>query len=199
MGLEMPVEGVLELLQRMKAGDRVAAGEFIIRYGSRIRRRIRGKLSPAMRRIFDSQDILSTLGRRLDRYVRDGRVEANNEHELWGLVFKLANNAVSEKGRLFRRLRHAEREDGRFANELAARLRSAQRQETDDDAFELEIGRVFAILRDPTDQRILFLWLDGAGHSEIGANVHMTVDAVRKRWQRIKKVIHEHVVAEMTT
>ncbi len=196
---ELPREGVPELLQRMKVGDREAAGQFITRYGSRIRRRIRGKLSPAMRRIFDSQDILSTLGRRLDRYVLDGRVEANNEHELWGLVFKLANNAICEKGRLLRRLKHAEREDGPFATELAARLRSAQRPETDDDAFELEMGRVFAVVGDSTDQRILFLWLDGVGHSAIATHVQMTVVAVRKRWQRIKSVIHAHVVAEMTT
>ena len=70
---------VTALLQQMRAGDRGAAAVFVTRYGSRIRRRIRGKLSRAMRRIFDSQDILSTLGRRLDSFVHSGGVQATSE------------------------------------------------------------------------------------------------------------------------
>ena len=97
-------DGVQLLLDRMRSGDRVAAAVFITRYGSRIRRRIHGKLSPAMRRIFDSQDILSTLGRRLDQYVRFGRLAAASEDELWALVFRMAENAVIDKARVFRRL-----------------------------------------------------------------------------------------------
>src|SRR5262245_43990251 len=73
---------VPELLARMRAGDRQAAAVFITRYESKIRRRVRGKLSLSMRRIFDSQDIVSTLGRRLDLYVRSGKLEAQSEQQL---------------------------------------------------------------------------------------------------------------------
>ncbi|MFM9994440.1 MAG: hypothetical protein ACKVU4_01420, partial [Phycisphaerales bacterium] len=62
------------LLQRMRRGDRAAAGEFVNRYGSRLLRRIRSKLSQPMRRVFDSVDILSTLARRLDRFVSSGQL-----------------------------------------------------------------------------------------------------------------------------
>ena len=65
----IPQENVESLLRRMRNGDREAAAQFITRYEDRIRRRIRGKLNPSVRRLFDSQDIFSTIGRRLDQYV----------------------------------------------------------------------------------------------------------------------------------
>ena len=62
-------------LDRMRRGDRVAAAVFITRYSSRIHRRISGKLSPGMRRVFDTQEIFSTFGRRLDQLVRRSVLE----------------------------------------------------------------------------------------------------------------------------
>src|SRR5689334_16822079 len=86
--------GVGSLLTRMRAGDRNAAAQFMDRFGSRIRRRVRGRLRPAMRRLFDSQEIISTLARRLDLFVRGGQLNAETEGQLWTLVFKMAENAV---------------------------------------------------------------------------------------------------------
>src|ERR1051325_8138362 len=60
---------MVSLLERMKRGDRVAAAEFIADNASRIRRRFRGKLGPDVRRLFDSQDLVSTVSRRLDTII----------------------------------------------------------------------------------------------------------------------------------
>ncbi|MCH8153035.1 MAG: sigma-70 family RNA polymerase sigma factor [Planctomycetes bacterium] len=186
---------VLELLQRMRAGDREAAALFMTRYGSRIRRRIRGKLSPAMRRIFDSQEILSTLGRRLDLYVRSGRLEAANEQQLWALVFRMASNAVIDKARVFRRLQQFEDEDGVFAQELSRRLRQAQRSRKE--GVEIEIDRALNLLDDRTDRQILSLWLVGTCHTVIARHVDLAPTAVRKRWQKIKSELRERFAAEI--
>ncbi len=186
---------VLELLRRMRAGDREAAALFITRYGSRIRRRIRGKLSPAMRRIFDSQEILSTLGRRLDLYVRSGRLAAANEQQLWALVFRMASNAVIDKARVFRRLQQVEDEDGVFAQELSRRLRQAQRSRTE--GVDIEIDRALNVLPDRTDREILSLWLVGTRHTVIAEHVDLPATAVRKRWQKIKWKLRERFAAEI--
>jgi DNA-directed RNA polymerase specialized sigma24 family protein len=185
---------VRELLRGMRAGDRAAAALFITRYGSRIRRRIRGKLSPAMRRIFDSQDILSTLGRRLDLYVRSGRVEAASEAELWALVFRMANNALVDKARVFRRLKQVESEDGSFAQELSSRLRQAERMSRG--GVEIEIEKAMSLFPDLVDRQILFLWLAGARHSAIAEHVNLAPTAVRKRWQRIRSELQRRFAAE---
>ena len=187
-------ETVLQLLERMRAGDRAAAALFVTRYGSRIRRRIRGKLSPAMRRIFDSQDILSTLGRRLDLFVRSHRIEALNESQLWALVFRIAENAIIDKARVFRRLRQVEGEEGEFAQQLSTRLRLAERDQKR--GAELEIGRVLSLIEDRTDREILSLWLVGTDHKVVAELVDLAPTAVRKRLQKIKADLQRRFSAE---
>ena len=193
-GAALEREGILQLLERMRDGDRTAAAVFITRYNSRIRRRIRGKLSSAMRRIFDSQDILSTLGRRLDHFVRCGRIEAVSVDQLWALIFRMANNAIVDKARVFRRLQEVESGDGRFAQSLSIRLRQAERQQ--ESGVEIEIGNVLNIFKDGTDKEILFLWLHGSNHRTIAEYVELKPAAVRKRWQKIKSVLHQRLSSE---
>jgi DNA-directed RNA polymerase specialized sigma24 family protein len=178
----------------MRAGDREAAAVFITRYGSRIRRRIRGKLSPAMRRIYDSQEILSTVGRRLDLYVRSGKLEAASEEGLWALVFRMASNAVVDKSRVFRRLREVEGEDSRIAREFIDRLQAAERQGAEGAEFEIE--RVIGMLEDNVDQQILTLWLAGAEQAVIAEQIGRSANAVSKRWAKIRSILQQYFAEE---
>lgn len=179
-----PGAGVGELLARLRQGDREAAALFITQYGPMVRRRVRGKLGAAMRRLFDSQDILSTVSRRLDRYVMGGRLRAATEAELWKLVFRMADAALIDKVRLVKRLERVEREDSDFAGLLLTRLRGAE--QSVDDGMELELDRVFTALTDPIDRQILSLWLRGHRHPTIGSVVGLSHDATRQRWVQIR-------------
>lgn len=181
-GSELRVE---ELLQRMRSGDREAAAEFITGYASRVRRRIRGKLGSDMRRLFDSQEILSTIGRRLDLYVRDGRLKAIGEGQLWAFIFTMAHNALIQKARVFQRLKAVEGSDGRFAHELLARLEQVESDHVS--SSELEIDRVLLSLDDSVDREILSMWLLGRHHGQIADEMGVGHACVRKRWQRIRE------------
>jgi len=186
-----------ELLARMRDGDRDAAAEFITRYGSRVRRRIRGKLGASMRRLFDSQEILSTVSRQLDLYVRDKRLQAVEEDQLWSFIFTMANNAMLHKGRVFRRLQAVEGSDSRFAQELLARLEQAE-QSNGAQAAELELDRALTTLTDATDREILSLWLQGESHANIAQTIGFDAATVRKRWQRLKTQLRD-VIESGTT
>ncbi len=186
--------GVTELLERMRAGDRAAAAEFMTRYGPMIRRRIRGKLRPSMRRLFDSQEILSTVVRRLDRFVSEGKLSASNERQLWGLVLTMAEHAVLDKARIFRRLREVEGEDGGVARMLATRLRQAERP--GGDGLEIGIARVLDLLDDGVDRQILQLWLLAKSLNVIARDVALSPAAVRKRWQSIRTRLQRSLGAE---
>src|SRR5215468_7302155 len=107
----------------MRAGDRTAAALFVERFAPQIRRRIRGKLNPAMRRLFDSQEILSTLGRRLDAFIGAGRLSGGSLNQLWSLPFRIADNSLIEKARVFRSREGKEGEDSSLAQRRASRLR----------------------------------------------------------------------------
>jgi len=103
-------------------------------------------LGPAIRRLFDSLEILSTVSRRLDLYVMSGRLTASTEAQLWELVFKMADNALVDKARGFREtLRATEGEDSELAYALAKRLRKASSES--DAAFDIEIEKCRAIAR----------------------------------------------------
>jgi DNA-directed RNA polymerase specialized sigma24 family protein len=185
---------VQDLLRRMRADDRDAAATFMDRYGPRIRRRIRGKLSPAMRRLYDSQEILSTLSRRLDLYVRAGRLAAMTEPELWALVYRMADHAVIDKARVFTRLQRVEDEDGPLAREFLRRI--ADTEGGGHEAVVIEIERVMALLSDESDRRIVAMWLDNARSQEIAECVGLSAAAVRKRWERIRRELKERLAGD---
>ena len=180
------------LLQQMRNGDREAAALFMSRYGPRIRRRVRGKLGPAMRRIFDSQDILSSVGRRLDAFIHGRKLTANNEQELWGLVHRIASRVLIDKARIFYQLEEVEGEDSDFAYLVASRLRQADR--SSNSGIEVELERVFELVGDQTDRAILFHWLEGKSYGAIAEIVNLTPANVRKRWERLKALLREHWV-----
>ena len=173
-----------ELMVSVRSGNREATAEFINRFGPRIRRRVRGKLSPAMRRLFDSQEILSTVARRLDKLVAAGGLHAESDGQLWSLVFTIAENSLIEKARVFRVLRNKEGEDSELANRMLSRIRDAEQR--DIEGCELEIDSALRHLGDRVDRQILSLWLMGRDSESIGAAVDMQPAAVRKRWERIR-------------
>lgn len=177
------------LLARMRVGDRTAAAEFVERFAPRIRRRIRGKLNPAMRRLFDSQEILSTLGRRLDVFIGTGKLNAASISQLWALLFRIADNSLIEKARVFRSLAAKEGEDSPLAQRVAQKLRDMERH--DPDAPLIEINQALLSLNDGTDREILALWLMGSSHVEIGTTVGLAPTAVRQRWQGIRGRLRE--------
>lgn len=178
-----------DLVTRMRAGDRDAAGEFMVEYGPLIRRRVRGKLGAAMRRLFDSQEILSTVGRRLDRYVRVGRLEAESPGQLLQLVFRMAEGAVVDKVRVFQRLERTEGEDSHFAQQFGSRLHDADNDQLD--GAVLSLDNALRALTNDVDRQILTMWLNGTQHSVIAWDLGMTPAAVRQRWKTIRDHLKE--------
>lgn len=178
--------GLDALIDRMRAGDRAAAGVFLSVYGDRIRRRVSGKLSPAMRRLFDSQEIMSTVARRLDRCVSAGEVGALAPEQLWALVFRIAENSVVDKGRIYQRLRSTEGRHGRFADALRQRLETADERAVEGGG-ELELDALLRRLSEPLDREILTQWLRGFTHEAIAHDMNLQPATVRKRFERIKK------------
>jgi hypothetical protein len=180
---------LLELLSRMRTGDRAAAADFMDRYGSRMRRRIHAKLSQPMRRLFDSMEIMSTLARRLDHLVGAGQLQASTEGQLWSLLTRMADHAVVDKARIFRRLQSVEAEDAGFAQTVQRRLRWAEEQEPD--GATVEIDHALHLLADPVDRTILSLWLADTPHVTTAEWVGLSPAAVRQRWSVIRSKLRE--------
>jgi DNA-directed RNA polymerase specialized sigma24 family protein len=177
----------------MGTGDREALGQFLTQYGPLIRRRVRGKLRASMRRLFDSQDILSTLSRRLDSYVRDGKFQARSEEEFWSMVFTVAHNSVAEKARIVESLRVKEGEDSVFAGWMLGRMRTPESPPAEEAGPSLEFDDVLAMLKSEQDRTITRLWATGSNLAQIAAHLGVGESLVRQRWHRIREVVRTEV------
>ena len=165
------------------------------RFATRIRRRVRGKLNPSIRRLFDSLDVMSSIGRRLDFYVRSGRLEATNEAQLWALVNTIAHRTVIDKARIFRRLQRVENDDSAFAHEMARRMREAEQASSHgaEEVIELAVS----MLDDRIDRLILTHWLTETPFAVIAEMVSMKPPGVRKRWERIRATLRSRLLEDV--
>lgn len=175
---DQPRSGLSTLLGLVREGDRAATAELIRKYGPRIRRRVRGKLPADMRRVFDSQDILSTVARRLDFLVALGKLKAVSDGQVWSLVDRIAHNSVVEKARAFRSIQS--REGGAAEDRMRQTEEGEQEKDGDDLDWALDSAG------DKVDREILSLWLKGNQPATIAAAVSMPAATVRKRWERIR-------------
>ncbi len=172
------------LVQRIREGDRHAAADYGMSMAPIIRRRIRGKLGPRMRTLFDSLDIVSTVLRRLDLYVVAGQIRATTEDELRALIMTITQHALLDKARMYERLRAAEGEDRNLARLMLDRTRDGEN--LDDAALDVTLEQAVSSLSNETDQTILWLWLTGIDHGLTAQIVGISLEHVRKRWERIR-------------
>jgi RNA polymerase sigma factor (sigma-70 family) len=174
---------IADLLERMRRGDRDALAEFITRYGPRIRQRVRRRLAPSARRLFDSTEVLSTVARRLDHVVRERRMTASSESELWSLVLRVVERSVIDKGRAFRRLQRMEGEDAPLAAEVLSRMRQGEERAADPD---LDLADIFEMVNEGSDREILGLWMRGLQPTSIARVLGLPPGTVRRRWHTLR-------------
>jgi DNA-directed RNA polymerase specialized sigma24 family protein len=149
-----------------------------------------------MRRLFDSQDILSTVLRRLDVYITGHVVTAESEREVRALLLKICKNAIIDKVRIVQRLKRTEGADSPFALMM---LNSIGATNSHRGEVNLEdLARFFDALPSTEDRSILWLWLAGQDHSTIATTLNMSHSAVRKRWQRIRNRLKTVIMEKAT-
>jgi RNA polymerase sigma factor (sigma-70 family) len=170
-----------QLLARIASGDVGAAAEFVRSHEALIRRRMRHKLGSALRRTVDSEDLVSTLARRLHLYMTSTRIEARSTEQLLALLMTIAQRSINDKLRVLRR---AERE-----SDHEIRLAALTRQNADSTrtaSHRPGVEELMERLESDTDREITRLWLRGMDHAEIAVALGVSHPAVRKRWERIR-------------
>ncbi|MBL8874402.1 MAG: hypothetical protein JNM86_01250 [Phycisphaerae bacterium] len=171
-------------IDRIRTGDRDAAAAFLTQNEALIRRRYRQKMGRAMRRLCDSQELVSTIARRFDKMVSDGAVRAASENQLWALIFAIGDHALADKARILQHLEKVEGPDSDIAREWSLRFARAER--SNPDGMEGELDAMLRLLDGPIDRQILTMWLMGIELQVIAAELAMEPAAARKRWERIR-------------
>ncbi|MGI9015118.1 MAG: hypothetical protein ACR2GY_12850 [Phycisphaerales bacterium] len=185
-----PHSRIGDLVDGMSRGDREAAAEFIDVYGSRILRRVRAGLSARVRRVYDSQEILSTIGRHLDDYVMQGRFSIECTHGVWALIDRMTDNALVDKARKVRSIRESEQRGAEVASTLRLQMQSdAARLGAARDEADFHLEALLDLLETDDDRTHLQMRMRDATSREISRLLMMTPAGVRKRWQRICEIL----------
>src|SRR5207247_1975659 len=94
---------------------RTAIAEYVLEHRDKIRAIARRKLTATTRRVFDSEEVISSVLRRLDVMAERGSLRPRSETELWALIEAIARNTAVSKTRLIERTTRMLREDGAYA------------------------------------------------------------------------------------
>lgn len=182
--------GFQTLMDRVRAGEREAAAELLVAYKPLIRRRLRLQMSSALRDVTDSEELWSTMARRLDAFLESSKSGLSDESGFWKLLAAIARHAVVDKARVLERTRRAMSEDEPFARLLAERL-----EERRPEVAERWLEQVLDSVGEGIDQDILRGWLLDRSHLQIGEAVGLSEGAVRVRWHKIRHRLREAMEA----
>lgn len=162
---------------------RAALSRYLDEHRDRLRAIASRKIDERTRRVFDSEEVASSVIRRLDNLVQRGRIRARTEEELWALIIRVVENTAISKVRLVQTMHRQLAEDGRYASQLLERL---DRLGNDDEATLLVL-RMLGSISDAEDRQLLLLRLRGATHGAAAGVLGQSETAVRSRWSRLTK------------
>lgn len=164
--------------------DREAIAGRLIELAPLIRRRIQNKLSGNDRRLFDTQDLLSTILRRVDTLIAKGTLRATTDRELVSLVLTMLDNSLVDRHRLLSRVKKAESKDGVWASWARVHAKSDVSNNATD-----TLSEIFESIESAEDRLLLSLRLSGATHAMIAEIIEISPDACRQRWVSLKQRI----------
>lgn len=182
-----PTRPPSELIALIRSGDREAAAEILTRYRPLIRQRCRAQIGAALNSVTDSEDLWSTVARRVDTAIVRGATSFKTESAFWAFVSKLIRNAVIDRSRVLARLNRVADDDAPFAAILRERL------EHELDALDSGVlAAAIDAIESSRDREILTQWLCERTHGQIAESLGMTEAAVRVRWHEIRQRLRTH-------
>jgi DNA-directed RNA polymerase specialized sigma24 family protein len=164
--------------------DRRDALDFMVHYGDRLKRRIKGKIGPKMQREFDDDDILATVGRRLLVALAAGTVRFEGPAQFWSLLCTMADHAVAAKARTIAHAQQVESLQSAYVRDHAAGAIDESRGHAEELAIDIEI--CLGALHDPCDREILGRWLADESQSQIAQRMRLSTVTIRRHWKGIK-------------
>lgn len=169
------------------AGRRTWAAERLIELAPLVRNRLRRRLQGNARRLFDSQDIMSTVLRRIDRLAAEGRLQATTDEELIVLLIRVSDRVIVDRYRVLSKLRRAEGEDSHWARSMLQKLEAVG-----EDEGSAVLAEVYQTLANDEERQLLSLWLRDLPHTIIAQTLGISPETSRQRWVTLRRKLESH-------
>lgn len=176
-----PAQGPASFPEKDLSREDVA--RFVLRHESTIRQIARRKLTQATKAVFDSEDVMASVLRRMDKLAHDGALRPRSEGELWALIRTIASNTAVSRTRMMERARILLTEDGSYAYDFVQRLNACS---TDDEAHLLVL-RMAGSFSSERSRHIFLMRVRGASHAAIAALLNITDGSCRQQWLQMCK------------
>jgi DNA-directed RNA polymerase specialized sigma24 family protein len=169
------------------ADERAALAQYLVCNKDLIQAIARRKLTARTKSVYDSEDVFSSVARRLDELAARDVLRPRDEKEMWALIATVAcNNAIS-RTRLIERAKVFLTDDAPYAFELMRRLK----EYTTDEEANLLVHRMLLCLPNEVDRQQFLLLLRGASHRAIGSLLGFSEEASRQRWTKVRRLLEE--------
>lgn len=168
-----------------QTGQRAGAAEVLTQHRDELLRRIHARIGGSTRKITDTEDILSTVARRLDRLIADGRLEAGNERQLFALIHAITDRTLLEKHRM------ATRAQKRETTSVVGRRVEEAKGSGDGRIEPRALEKIVGMVTDPIDRQILDGKARGWSYGTLALELGISEDSVRQRWSRLRRKVQE--------
>jgi RNA polymerase sigma factor (sigma-70 family) len=180
-------DSFLDLIRRVRAGDKPAAEALFKRYGDVFNIIIRVQIdNNSLRRLVDTADIRQAVFLSLLRGLKKGRYIFSDDDDLVNLLFKMAVYKLSKVIRKERRI-----QGGIELSEVADPAPSPSTNASIHELRELleRAKQLFTV----EERRILELYANGASWAAIAEDLGGTSEARRKQWKRAVERVREEM------
>lgn len=172
-----------DVLAEWEAGSEPAAAEIVARYGRRLLALVRERLSPALDRRFDEEDVVQSTFRSFFVRARDGRFACDELGDLWRLLAAIAVNKLRRSVATH----VAEKRSVRGTRSLAdVSGFGPVGREPSVSTLAVLADELNALAVDDDERRVLEARMSGATNAEIAAELGCAERTVRRIVERIR-------------
>ena len=192
----------LQLVERWRSGDETAAQEIYNRYVARLIALSGSRISPALARRVEAEDVVQSVYRSFFARTSDDRLVVEEDGQLWGLLAAITINKIRSKARFHNaRKRSIDAEASINSSVSCYGLAPTElaREPTGEEVATLaEQYELISANMDEKQRQIFQLYLDNASVDDIANEIRRSARTVRRELDQIRRLLVETLTAAET-